>query len=126
MPFATLPGVWLSQGLERVFDLNTPLLVGHSPVLLALLLGLGYCLAELPNSFIKRRLGIKEGKTSDKAKWFFVVLDQADSAFGCILAYSLIIPLSFMTMMLSIICGTVLHLIINISLYAVGIRKNAF
>ncbi len=126
MPFATLPGVWAAQGVESLFDLNTPLLIGHSSLLLALVLGLGYCLAELPNSFLKRRLGIKEGKTSEKGKWFFVILDQADSAFGCILAYSLIIPLSLMTMMLSIIIGTALHLIINITLYAVGIRKNPF
>ena len=126
MPFATLPGVWLAQGLERIFDLNAPLLLGQSSLVLALLLGFGYCLAELPNSFLKRRLGIQEGKTSDKGKWFFVILDQADSAFGCILAYSLIIPLSLMTMLLSIIFGTALHLIINVSLYSLGLRKNPF
>lgn len=124
MPLATWPGVLLAQELEGLFDLNTPLLRGYSSLLLALILGLGYCLAELPNSFIKRRLGVKEGQTSEKYKWFFVVLDQADSAIGCMVAYRLIIPLTISTMGLTIVFGTVIHLVLNVTLYLAGIRKN--
>jgi hypothetical protein len=126
MPLATWPGVLLAQQVEKMSDLNTPLLLGHSSVLLAIVLGFGYCLAELPNSFIKRRMGIKEGLTSDRYKWFFVILDQADSAIGCVIAYRLLIPVSLSTMIWTIIFGTVIHLVINISLYLVGIRKNPF
>ncbi len=126
MPSATWPGVILAQNLERVFDLSTPLLIGHSSLLLALILGLGYCLAELPNSFLKRRLGIKEGKTSDRYKWFFVILDQADSAIGCLLAYRLVIPISWTLVVLTIVFGTIIHLVLNVLLYFVGVRKNPF
>lgn len=126
MPLATWPGVILAQYLERVFDLSTPLLVGHSAILLALILGLGYCLAELPNSFMKRRLGIKEGKTSDRYKWFFVILDQADSAIGCLLAYRLVIAISWKLVIMTVVFGTVIHLILNVLLYLVGVRKNPF
>jgi len=126
MPLATWPGVILAQYLERVFELNTPLLIFHSSLILAFVLGTGYCLAELPNSFIKRKLGIKEGQTSDRYKWFFVVLDQADSAIGCMLAYKLVIPISWKIVLLTIIFGTIIHLLINVSLYKVGIRKNPF
>lgn len=126
MPLATWPGVLLAQKLEGVFDLNTPLLLGHSSFTLAILLGFGYCLAELPNSYMKRRLGIKEGQTSDRYKSFFVILDQADSAIGCMIAYRLVIDISVTTMILTILFGTVIHLIINIGLYLAGIRKNPF
>lgn len=126
MPLATWPGVVLAQYLETLFDLNTPLLTQQSSWLLALALGLGYCLAELPNSYMKRRLGIKEGQTSDKYKWVFIIFDQVDSAIGCMIAYRLFIPVSVTTMVLTILFGTVLHLFINVSLYQVGIRKNPF
>lgn len=126
MPLATWPGVLLGQGLERVIELNTPLLTLWPAWLLALMLGLGYCLAELPNSYMKRRMGIKEGQTSDKNKWGFVILDQADSAIGCLLAYWLLLPVSWAIVIITIIFGTVLHLLINILLYSIGIRKNPF
>lgn len=126
MPLATFPGVWVAQKLELLIDLNTPLLVNQSTLLLSIVLGCGYCLAELPNSFMKRRLGIKEGQTSEKFKWLFVVVDQADSAFGCMLAYRIFIPIPTSTVILTIIFGTILHLFINVSLYLLKIRKNPF
>ncbi len=126
MPLATWPGVLLARSLEPLFDLNTPLFGDHSAILFAFLLGLGYCLAELPNSFLKRRLGIREGQTSDRYKWFFVVLDQADSAVGCLLAYRLLLPVSAVTMVVAVGFGTILHLLINVTLYFAGIRKNPF
>ena len=126
MPLATWPGVVLGQKLELLFELNTPLMTSRSSFLLALVLGLGYCLAELPNSFMKRRLGIKEGQTSGQHKWLFVIIDQADSAVGCMIAYRLLLPLSFTTMLFTIIFGTGLHLCLNVALFAGGIRKNPF
>jgi len=48
-------------------------------ILIGILLGLGYSLFELPNSFIKRRLDIKPGKTIDGfKKIFFIIFDQGD------------------------------------------------
>lgn len=126
MPLATWPGVIVAQSLERLFDLNAPLLTSQSSLGLSFALGLGYCLPELPNSFLKRRLGVKEGETSERYKWFFVLLDQADSAFGCMIAYRLLIPVEWKTMILTILFGTGLHLALNVALYYAGIRKNRF
>ena len=126
MPLATWPGVILAQQLENMAELNTPLLTTQASWSLALFLGMGYCLSELPNSFLKRRLGIKEGLTSDRYKWFFVILDQADSAIGCIIAYHLVIQLSLWETLLTVVIGTGLHLMINVLLFAVKIRKNPF
>ena len=126
MLLATWPGVILGQQLEKILDLNTPLLASEPSWLLAICLGLGYCLAELPNSFIKRRFGIKEGQTSERYKILFIIFDQADSAIGCMLAYWLIIPMTLTTAIFTIIFGTLIHLLFNLTLYQLGIRKNPF
>src|ERR1700716_3162945 len=57
-----------------------------NPWLLGFTLGLGYCLAELPNSFVKRRLDIAPAGTTDKWAWLQYPVDQADSVAGCIAA----------------------------------------
>lgn len=126
MPLATWPGVLLAQRLEVLFDLNAPLMIHYPSFLLALVLGTGYCLAELPNSFMKRKLGIREGQTATKNKWLFVIIDQADSAVGCMLAYRILLPLSLTTMLFTILFGTGLHLFLNVVLFLGGIRKNPF
>lgn len=54
-----------------------------------LVAGLGYILAELPNSLLKRRLGIAPGATPEKARWLFIMLDQLDSGIGVAIAYYL-------------------------------------
>ncbi len=126
MPLATWPGVVIAQSLEKLFDLSTPLLLSHSSFFLAFILGVAYCLAELPNSYLKRRLGIKEGTTSERYKIFFILLDQADSAFGCLIAYKLVLPISWPVFWGTIIFGTVIHLFFNVLLYSLKIRKNPF
>lgn len=126
MPLVTWPGVVLAQSLERVIDLNTPLLSHTSSWLLALGLGLGYCLLELPNSFMKRRLGIKEGQTAEHSKWLFVFIDQGDSALGCMLVYKYLVSITWPLFWATIAFGTGLHLLINLSLYKAKLRKNPF
>jgi len=64
---------------------------GPQPWLAGLIAGLGYVLAELPNSFLKRRLGIAPGVTP--SRWF-VLGDQLDSGIGVALAYWLYLDLS--------------------------------
>ena len=126
MPLATWPGVVAAQNLELLLDLSSPLLILHSSFILAVVLGFAYCLAELPNSFLKRRLGIKEGTTSERHKIFFIILDQADSAFGCLIAYKLLLPISWPVFWGTIFIGTAIHLFFNVLLYSLKIRKNPF
>jgi hypothetical protein len=56
------------------------------PAALGFLLGLMYVLFELPNSFIKRRFGIKPG---EKSGLLFFIFDKTDSALGVCLFYFL-------------------------------------
>ena len=96
-------------------------------LLIGFLLGLFYALFELPNSFMKRRLNIKEGKsTKGFKKIFFIILDQADSVFGVALVVWMFYPLGIMKYLLYIVIGVVTHLLINMILYFLHLRKNMF
>ncbi len=126
MPLATWPGVLLAQSWERSLDLSSPLLVGQASGLLALVLGLAYCLPELPNSYLKRRMGIKEGLTSERYKVVFLILDQADSALGCLIAYKIMLAISWPVFWATILFGIVIHPLFNLLLHQLKIRKNPF
>lgn len=102
---------------------NTPL----NNCLLGFLLGLAYGLFELPNSFMKRRLGIVPGKSlTGVKKVFFVFLDQADSVFGCVLVVCMFHPMSMGFYIMYVLVGAVTHILINLLLYLLKLRKNMF
>lgn len=126
MPLACWPGVLAARKFEDVLDISAPVFHLHSTILMSLCLGFAYCLAELPNSFLKRRLGVKEGQTSQKFKLFFIIFDQADSVLGCLLAYALLVPIDGNTFLGTMFVGTFIHLIFNYSLFRLKVRKNPF
>ncbi len=96
-------------------------------LMLGILLGLGYALSELPNSFLKRRLDIEPGKTiSGFKKIFFIFLDQADSVFGCTLVVAMFYPMSIVFYLMYVLVGSATHLIMNMLLYFMKLRKNMF
>ena len=66
---------------------NTPALELLS---IGALYGMAYVLFELPNSWLKRRLGIAAGQSSRKFAAFFLLLDKSDSALGVSLAFVLL------------------------------------
>ena len=96
---------------------------GWNPVVLGVLLGLAYALAELPNSFVKRRLGIDAGKRPPRHAAWFALADQADSAIGCGLVYAWALRLTAGPMLLLMAIGTSIHLIVNYSLYLMRLRR---
>ncbi len=92
-----------------------------------ILLGLGYALFELPNSFLKRRLGVEPGKTiSGFWKAFFIFLDQADSIFGCALVVWFFYDLGLLVYLLYVLVGALTHIVLNMLLYFAHLRKNMF
>lgn len=96
-------------------------------LLIGLLLGLAYSLFELPNSFLKRRLDIAPGKTpSGLKKIIFVILDQADSVFGCVLVVWLFYDMTFSFYFIYVALGAITHIILNMILYFLKLRKNMF
>lgn len=95
-------------------------------VILGFFLGFFYVLFELPNSFMKRKLNIPEGKKSKKYSWLFSFIDQADSAVGCAICYLIFLPASASYFFLIIIWGPLAHLFGNFILYFLKIRKEPF
>lgn len=88
-------------------------------------LGLAYATFELPNSFIKRRFAIKEGKNTKGSKWlFFLLLDQTDSLFGCGLVLWYFYPLGWTGYLAVILLGALTHLGVNEGLYQLKLREN--
>jgi len=91
------------------------------------LLGLAYAICELPNSFLKRRVDITPGKTAKGLKSvFFVVLDQADSIFGCVFVIFLFYKMSGLFYFAYVSVGAGTHIVINMLLYLGKLRKNMF
>lgn len=89
--------------------------------------GFGYIAAELPNSFLKRRLDIHPGKNpAGFWKPLFIFLDQADSVLGCLIVLRLVYPFGPAFFFIALAAGAGTHLILNLLLYSVKLRKNPF
>jgi hypothetical protein len=88
-------------------------------------LGLVYMLFELPNSFIKRRLNITAGKTDKGLKGIiFYIIDQIDSLIGVCLIYKIYTNYRMIDYILFIIIGALTHIVVNLILYGLKVRKN--
>jgi CDP-diacylglycerol--serine O-phosphatidyltransferase len=81
MPLFTVFGVSVFQKLPALWDI-TGNLADYNSVLAGTILGLSYVIAELPNSYLKRKMGAKPGETPEKNRLLFIFLDQMDSAMG--------------------------------------------
>ena len=120
--------IWKVSKLEHLnyFYINHENTIMYN-IFIGFLLGLAYALFELPNSIMKRRLDIEPGKTIEGAKKvFFIIFDQADSVFGVALIVWLFYPIGIWIYLLFIVVGTVTHLLVNMLLYFLHLRKNMF
>ncbi len=118
MPILGMLGLLLFKNSPSFQSLAPP---SFNPYALGMMLGLAYVLFELPNSWIKRRLGIAPGEQSAKYQIAFFVGDRIDSAIGCALVYwsfgfdpncFYLIPL-----------GVIIHPMVTVPLYLLGIKK---
>ncbi len=86
--------------------------------------GFSYVLFELPNSFFKRRLRIAPGEHGKGALGLlFIFIDQADSVIGCSLAMLIFYIPGMTIFLLFIIIGIIVHFLMNILLFIIGVRK---
>ena len=91
-----------------------------NPWMAGALSGLTYCLAELPNSFVKRRIGIVPGTYTTSLQY---LIDQTDSVAGCVLALRLIYRPSRREVVLSFALGMAIHIAIDQLMYAIGVKR---
>jgi CDP-diglyceride synthetase len=88
--------------------------------------GLAYVLAELPNSFLKRRIDIPPGENATGVKGvFFTVLDQADSVIGCVIVLPLFSSITWLDAIVLIALGSLLHYLTNLGLFAARLKNQA-
>ena len=106
------------------FLLGLPLKI--HPFLAGILLGLGYSLGELPNSFIKRMFGLKESSLiNGPARILQHIFDQTDSVIGALLAFLLVYTPSMLLITVLFFTGTLLHIIVDLALYNFGYKKDS-
>lgn len=124
-PWAARAGVELLDYSAVAGGMTGPIGYGLGYAIVNAVLGFGYALGELPNSFIKRQLEIEPGKTtSGLVGAFFLVLDQADSVIAALALGAIVYGFTWAAVLVGTVCLTALHLAINASLYFAGVRKN--
>ena len=95
-------------------------------ILMGQIIGFAYAFFELPNSFIKRRLDISPGSTLQSKKilkYIFLIIDQCDSIIGCVLVVWAVYPLGIANYILYVILGLITHMVFNVLLYILKVRK---
>jgi hypothetical protein len=89
------------------------------------LAGIGYVLAELPNSFIKRRLGIGAGEVPTRGKYLVILADQLDSGIGFSLAYYWYLQLSIEQALVCALSFPMTALVVKRLLFIAKLKKSA-
>jgi CDP-2,3-bis-(O-geranylgeranyl)-sn-glycerol synthase len=99
---------------------------GWSGAALAFALGAAAMLAELPNSFLKRRLGIAPGApASGGREAAFWLLDQVDLLVGASLAVGWVFRPTPSRVLLSIVLFALVHQLISAIGFRLGMRRTA-
>jgi hypothetical protein len=124
MPLLTAIGaclLWPAEQLWQQIGWSSPF-AGSALWLAGLCGGLGYVLAELPNSFIKRRLGIAAGATPAKNRRLFLAMDQLDSALGAALAYMIVPGISIAVALCYVLSFPLVALAVKRLLFLGGLK----
>jgi CDP-2,3-bis-(O-geranylgeranyl)-sn-glycerol synthase len=96
-----------------------------SPLAYGALLGAGVVLGELPNSFLKRRLGIAPGARQKSAAGVAIgVLDQGDFVLGSRLTLAPLCRMSARETLESFAVVAAVHSAVNVVGYAIGARSS--
>jgi CDP-2,3-bis-(O-geranylgeranyl)-sn-glycerol synthase len=110
---------WLAAGLWEL----TP----GRYALLGLVAGLAFMLAELPNSFLKRQLGIPPGAVPRQrsARFICMLLDRLDSVLGVLIVVSLLVPVTLATWVWLLLIGPGVHALFSALLHRAGVKARA-
>lgn len=95
--------------------------------LLGLCAGLGFMAAELPNSFVKRQLGVAPGAAprGRLARLGCFVADRLDSIVGMLAAVSLLVPTPWLVWAYVLAIGPAIHLGFSALLFGLGVKARA-
>ncbi|HSD87589.1 MAG TPA: CDP-archaeol synthase [Kofleriaceae bacterium] len=97
-----------------------------STIALGMVMGLGATLGELPNSFVKRQLGIAPGKTAGGwTRVLFYIWDQVDLVIGAWPLVALWVAPDLVLVVASVGLVLALHPVVSVIGYIIGARRSA-
>ena len=85
--------------------------------------GMAYVLFELPNSWLKRRMGIPAGASANRFNGLFTLLDKTDSALGVSLVFCVLRDFSWVDASVFFVTASGLHFLFSWILYLRKIKK---
>lgn len=105
--------------IDYLFNLNL-----RNSAILGLILGGVYSISELPNSFIKRRIGIKSGEQHSEYARLFLLIDKMDSAFGVVFVYFVMEYINLQAAIYLFLISSLSHILFSIGLVRLNIKKS--
>jgi CDP-2,3-bis-(O-geranylgeranyl)-sn-glycerol synthase len=97
---------------------------GLAPFAFGFMVGAAAMMAELPNSFLKRQLGIGAGQAGRGVLGFlFYVIDQVDMLLGVWLVLSLAIAVDARAVAWSVVFLFGVHQVLTVAGYGLGMRS---
>jgi len=92
-----------------------------------LLAGLGFMAGELPNSFVKRQLGIRPGAPAEGtiSGPLFGVIDRLDSPLGVLAALAVVLPIPAATVVYVLLVGSLVHGSFSVLTFRMGGKARA-
>ena len=115
-------GVALATGV--VWDLMPDSIQDESWLVVGALIGLGTVAGELPNSFLKRRLGIGPGERRlTPGGIALIVYDQADFVPGIAICLLPVWTMPLDTLLIGFVAVAAVHFGVNVVGYAIGARE---
>jgi hypothetical protein len=128
MPIGAALGFWLGAQLRDVLPAWLAAGIWVQPssqlALAGLLCGTAFMLAELPNSFFKRQLGVGPGQEARQpaVRALCLVVDRTDSTLGALLALSLMLPLPALAWFWLPLFGVSVHWAFSYGMYLLKLK----
>ncbi len=116
MPVATAITIATQQTLAARsprLEAIVPLAGRTPPWIVGAICGAAYVFAELPNSFVKRRLGIAPGMSAPRARAGQYVVDQLDSVVGCAFAIRAFYRIQTVDAAAAALLGAACHVVVE-------------
>jgi hypothetical protein len=88
--------------------------------------GFGFMVGELPNSLVKRQLGIEPGRAARGVAFLWQFLgDRLDSGIGMLIAVSLAVPTPWRVWAFVLVLGPAIHWAFSVLMFRLGIKQRA-
>ena len=89
--------------------------------------GFGFMAGELPNSFLKRQLGIRPGEAARTraAGAVHFTIDRFDSGVGMLVALAVLVPVSWATAATVLTVGPFIHWTFSLLMFRLGVKARA-